>query len=91
MRIERFEDIEAWQLALAQTPGPALAWQDAVMQSEAFISSENSCICTSRRTRAGWLAGPEFHRLSFRNITATTAYSGQVAPGQANTPIGATH
>ena len=34
---------------LAQTPGPDLAWQDAVMQSEAFIISENSCIPTSRR------------------------------------------
>ncbi len=58
MRIERFLDIdppavwriEAWQLALAQTPGPDLAWQDAVMQSEAFIISVNSCIPTSRRT-----------------------------------------
>ncbi len=27
------------------------------MESEAFISSENSCISTSRRTRAGWLIG----------------------------------
>jgi len=54
MRIERFEDIEVWQLALAQTPGPDLALQDAVMQSEALISSENSCISSSRRTRAGW-------------------------------------
>jgi len=36
-------------------PGPDLACQDAVMESEAFISSENSCISTSRRTRAGWL------------------------------------
>jgi len=53
MRIERFQDIEAWQLALAQTPGPDLAWQDAVMQSEAFIISENSCISTSHRARAG--------------------------------------
>ncbi len=38
---------------LAQTPGPDLAWQHAVMQSEAFIISENSCIPTSRRARAG--------------------------------------
>jgi len=36
-------------------PGPDLACQDAVMESEAFISSENSCISTSRRTRAGRL------------------------------------
>ena len=36
-------------------PGPDLACQDAVMESEAFISSENSCISTSPRTRAGWL------------------------------------
>ena len=53
MRIERFEDIEAWQLALAQTPGPDLAWQDAVIESEAFINSENSYISKSRRARAG--------------------------------------
>jgi len=46
----------AGTLALAQTPGPDLAWQDAVMQSEAFIMSENSCISTSRRARAGWHA-----------------------------------
>ena len=38
--------------ALAQTPGPDLACQDAVMENEAFISSESSCISTSRRTRA---------------------------------------
>ncbi len=42
-------------MPLAQTPGPDLACQDAVIESEAFISSENSCISTSRRTRAGWL------------------------------------
>ena len=39
--------------SLAQTPGPDLACQDMVMESEAFISSENSCISTSRRARAG--------------------------------------
>jgi hypothetical protein len=39
--------------SLAQTPGPDLACQDAVMESEAFISSETSCISTSRRARAG--------------------------------------
>jgi len=43
-----------WRRPLAQTPGPDLAWQDAVMESEAFISNENSYISTSRRTRAGW-------------------------------------
>ena len=42
-------------------PGPDLAWQDAVMQSEAFIISENSCIPTSRRARAGWHARTEFN------------------------------
>ncbi len=34
---------------LAQTPGPDLACQDAAMESQTFISSENSCISTSRR------------------------------------------
>jgi len=34
-------------------PGPDLACQDAVMESEAFISSENICISTSRRTLRG--------------------------------------
>jgi len=41
--------INSVKQSLAQTPGPDLAWQDAVMQSEAFIISENSCIPTSRR------------------------------------------
>jgi hypothetical protein len=40
--------------ALAQTPGPDLAWQDAAMENQAFISNENNCISTSRRARAGW-------------------------------------
>ena len=35
-----------------------------------------------------WLAVPELHRLHFRNNTAITAYSWQIAPGQANTLIG---
>ncbi len=73
--------------SLAQTPGPDLACQDMVMESEAFISSENSCIFTSRRTRAGWLAGLEFSGRHFQNITTIAAYSRQVAPGQASTPI----
>ena len=34
---------------LTSNPGPDLAWQGAVMQSEASISSENTCISTSRR------------------------------------------
>ena len=38
---------------LAQSPGPDLAWKDEVMQSEAFIISENICISTSRRTLRG--------------------------------------
>ena len=39
--------------SLAQTPGPDLAWQDAAMENQAFISNENNCISTSRRARAG--------------------------------------
>jgi len=69
--------------ALAQTPGPDLAWQDAVMESEAFRSSENSCISTSRRARAGWLPKPKFHSSSLRTVRAIKAYSGHVAQGQA--------
>jgi hypothetical protein len=34
-----------------------------------------------------WLAGLEFSGCRFQNITATEAYSRQVAPGQANIPI----
>jgi hypothetical protein len=34
-------------------PGPDLASRDAVMESEAFISSKTSDISTSGRTRAG--------------------------------------
>ncbi len=64
---------------LAQTPGPDLACQYAVMESEAFISSENSCICTSRRTRADWLGKPEFYGFRFPIIAATSEASGQVA------------
>ena len=52
-------------------PGPDLAWQHAVTQSEAFIISENSCIPTSRRARAGWHAGMAFHGIRFGNLTAT--------------------
>jgi hypothetical protein len=66
--------------SLAQTPGPDLAWQDAVMESEAFRSSENSCISTSRRARAGWLPKPKFHSSSLRTVRAIKAYSGHVAP-----------
>jgi hypothetical protein len=36
-------------------PGPDLACQYAVIESEAFISSENSCISTFRRASAGLL------------------------------------
>ncbi len=53
--------------ALAQTPGPDLGYHDAAMESQVFISSENSCMCTSLRAsrsrpglgtgRAGWLMG----------------------------------
>ena len=38
---------------LAQTPGPDLACQDAAMESQVFISSENSCMCISRRALRG--------------------------------------
>jgi hypothetical protein len=68
---------------MAQTPGPDLAWQHAVMQSEAFIISENSCIPTSRRARAGWHAGPAFHGIRFGNLTATEKLSRQLEPGRA--------
>jgi hypothetical protein len=34
-----------------------------------------------------WLAGPEFSGYRFQNITATAAFSREVAPGQANIPI----
>ena len=70
---------------LAQTPGPDLAWQDAVMESEAFIISENICIPTSRRTRAGWHAMAEFHSFCVLSIMAPKAYSNHVAPGRAET------
>ena len=42
--------VHPWPRPLAQTPGPDLACQDAVMESETFISSGNICISTSRRT-----------------------------------------
>ena len=61
--------INSVKQSLAQTPGPDLAWQDAVMENEAFISSESSCISTSRRTRAGWHARAEFYGLYTRSIT----------------------
>ena len=47
-------------------PGPDLAWQDAVIESEEFISSENSCISTSRRTLRG--VGSTSRRLGRANI-----------------------
>jgi hypothetical protein len=70
-------------VSLAQTPGPDLAWQEAVMQSEAFIISENSCIPTSRRARAGWLAITELYSSHFQSNTTTSFCCGQVAPGRA--------
>jgi len=57
------------------------------MESEAFISSENSCISTSRRTRAGWLARAGFYDFGSSSIATTALYSRQLAPGQANIPI----
>ena len=52
-------------MPLAQTPGPDLACQDAVMESEAFISSEDSWISTSRRARAGWHAKHQYKELTY--------------------------
>ena len=52
--------IPTLQYSLAQTPGPDLACQDAAMESQAFISSENSRMCISRRARAGWLPWTQF-------------------------------
>jgi len=52
-------------MPLAQTPGPDLAYQDAVMESEAFISSEDSWISTSRRARAGWHAKHHYKELTY--------------------------
>jgi hypothetical protein len=40
-------------LFFGYAPGPDLAYQDAVMETEAFITSENSCISKSCRARAG--------------------------------------
>ncbi len=34
-------------------PGPDLIFQDAVIESQEFLSRENNCISTSRRARAG--------------------------------------
>ena len=47
--------------------------------------SENSCISTSRRTRAGWHAGSESHSSCLLNIKAAIAFYNHVAPGQAGT------
>jgi len=52
-------------MPLAQTPGPDLACQDAVMESEAFVSSEDSWISTSRRARAGWHAKHQYKELTY--------------------------
>ncbi len=60
--------------ALLTRSGPDLAWQDAVMQSEAFISSENSCISTSHRTRAGLsIPGPDLAFVSLRVLQSRRA------------------
>jgi len=64
-----------------------LAWQDAVMESEAFISIESSCISKSRRTRAGWLARAGFYDFGSQSISTTVLYSKQLAPGRAIIPI----
>ncbi len=43
---------------LAQTPGPDLACQDAVMERQEIINRENNRISTSRRARAGLNSEP---------------------------------
>ena len=58
-------NIPLFHHSLAQTPGPDLACQDAVMESKAFVSSENSCISKSRRARAGWHAKHEYKELIY--------------------------
>ncbi len=52
------------------TPGPDLACQDAVMESQAIINRENNCISTSRRTRAGLNAEPrtDHFRINLDNL-----------------------
>ncbi|RLB24979.1 MAG: hypothetical protein DRG66_08485, partial [Deltaproteobacteria bacterium] len=48
-------------------PGPDLACQDAAMESQAFITSENNCISTSRRasrSRPGLGTGRAGHHSS---------------------------
>ncbi len=67
-------------------PGPDLACQDAVMESEAFISSENSCISTSRRARAGWHAMDSFQCFGLDTRKAIASRTNYVAPGQAYLP-----
>jgi len=54
------------------------------MESEAFIISENICIPTSRRARAGWLARAGFYDFGSPSIATTAFYSRQLAPGQAD-------
>ncbi len=38
-----------------RNPGPDLTFQDAVIGSQTFMSTQNNCIFTSRRARAGRL------------------------------------
>ena len=62
--IHEFENPDNLRSSLAQTPGPDLACQDAVMESETFVSSEDSWISTCRRARAGWHAKHEYKELT---------------------------
>jgi len=68
---------------LAQTWHPLLIAKDRSLSNKPKSSLQNGV----SRARAGWLAGPEFSGCRFQNITATAAYSRQVAPGQASIPI----
>ena len=70
-------------MPLAQTPGPDLAYQDAVMEGEAFVSSEDSWISTSRRARAGWNPKHSFQYFRLDTMKAIASCTNYVAPGQA--------
>ena len=58
------------------------------MESEAFISSENSCISTARRTRAGWLARAGFYDFDSPSIATTALYSRQLALSEPEARVG---
>jgi len=51
------------------------------MQSEAFIISENICIPTSRRTRAGWNPEPGTDQFRYKSLQADSDHLGSKNPG----------